>query len=100
MSKPIITLENCPQTVEVTIRQQPRKHRLIIHLVNFTGEMTRPIESVVALKNIKVTLHRFTEYERAKALWLEKNLSLEKNGDSLTFEVPLVQEYEAIVLEA
>jgi hypothetical protein len=75
-------------------------HRLIIHLVNFTGEMTRPIESVVALKNIKVTLHGFTEYKSARALWLEKDLSLEKNDGALTFEVPLVQEYEAIVLEA
>lgn len=99
MAKALISLENCPRSVEVTLRYQPKNDRLIIHLVNFTGEMTRPMESVLTLKDIKITLHGFAEYQSAKALWLNQNLSLKKNGDSLIFAIPLLREHEAIVLE-
>ncbi|MEM3590688.1 MAG: beta-galactosidase trimerization domain-containing protein [Candidatus Bathyarchaeia archaeon] len=99
MAKTLVTLENCPSSVEVTLRYQPKKDRLIVHLVNFTGEMTRPIESPIALKDIKVALHGFRKYRSAKALRLNQSLNLEESNDTLNFTIPFIQEYEAIVLE-
>lgn len=99
MAEPLITLENCPSSVEVTIRQQPYKGRTLVHFVNFTAEMTRPIESVVALKDIDVTLHGFDGFGRAKALWLGEELDLKDVEDGVRFTVPTLKEYEVVALE-
>jgi len=99
MSKVLVTLENCPTSVEVTLRHQPGKGRLLVHLVNFTGEMTRPMESVVTLRDVAVTLHRFQGLKKAKALRLGKELSLEDVNGDVKVVLPLLKEYEVITLE-
>jgi len=99
MARKLITLENCPRSVEVTLRQQLNNRRLIVHLVNFTGEMTRPIESIVPIRNIKITVHGFSELRYAKALWLKESLSVEQKSQEVTFTLPLLKEYEIVSLE-
>jgi hypothetical protein len=99
MSKVLVTLGNCPTSVEVTLRHQPGKGRLLVHLVNFTGEMTRPMESVVTLRDVAVNLHGFQGLKRAKALWLGKELSLEDVNGDVKVILPFLKEYEVITLE-
>ncbi len=99
MAKPLVTLENCPRSVEVTLRHQPEKGRLMVHLVNFTAEMTRPMESIIPLKGVNVTLHGFTGLKRAKALWANRGLSLKETELDVSFTLPVLQEYEVIALE-
>ncbi len=99
MAKPLVTLENCPRSVEVTLRHQPQKRRLMVHLVNFTAEMTRPMESIIPLKDVNVTLHGFTGLKHAKALWINRDLNLKETKLGVTFTLPVLQEYEVIALE-
>jgi len=99
MSKPLVTLSNAPQSVEVTVRRQLEKNRILIHLVNFTGEMTRPMESVVPIRDVEVIVHGFRICGRAKALRLGKDLEIKPNEDSASFIIPIIQEYEVIVLK-
>ena len=99
MARKLITLENCPRSVEVTLRQQLNNKRLIVHLVNFTGEMTRPIESTVPIRNIKITVHGFPELRHARALQLGESLPVEQRSQDVTFTLPLLKEYEIISLE-
>jgi hypothetical protein len=99
MARKLITLENCPRSVEVTLRQQLNNNRLIVHLVNFTGEMTRPIESTVPIRNIKITVHGFPELRHARALQLGESLPVEQKSKDVTFTLPLLKEYEIISLE-
>ncbi|MFA5865047.1 MAG: beta-galactosidase trimerization domain-containing protein [Phycisphaerae bacterium] len=54
---PKIRLTNVPQSVEISIRKQGEK-RLIIHLINFTGAMQRPITQIIPLYNVEL---EFTE---------------------------------------
>src|SRR5438034_3240848 len=51
-----VELLNAPGSVEVVVRAQG-DDRTLVHLVNFTGDMTRPIRSVVPLPNVKVRIH-------------------------------------------
>lgn len=99
MVRNLVSLENCPTSVEVTLRHQPDKGRLLVHLVNFTGEMTRPMESVITLNDIDITLHGFKGLRRAKALWTGRELKLDKVEAGMKFRVPVLKEYEVLALE-
>ncbi|MEM0327131.1 MAG: beta-galactosidase trimerization domain-containing protein [Thermoproteota archaeon] len=99
MSRRLVTLENCPQSVEITLRYQHGKRRLVMHLVNFTGEMTRPIESIIPIRDLRISLHGFKSIRRAKALRLNMELALEYAGEDVAFKLPILREHEAIVLE-
>jgi hypothetical protein len=100
MSRKLVTLDDCPQTVEVTLRHQPDKRRILIHLVNFTGEMTRPIESTLLIRNLKIVLHGFDKPRYAKALRLNMELDWEEVDQNVALKLPVLQEYEVIVLES
>lgn len=70
-----------------------------MHLVNFTGEMTRPIESIMPMRDLRISLHGFKSIKRAKALRLNMELLLENAGEDVSFRLPILREYEVIVLE-
>lgn len=99
MSRSLVTLENCPQSVEITLRHQHSKRRLVMHLVNFTGEMTRPIESIMPIRDLRICLHGFKSIRHAKALRLNMELVLENTGGDVAFKLPILREHEVIVLE-
>ncbi|MCC6392975.1 MAG: beta-galactosidase trimerization domain-containing protein, partial [Bryobacterales bacterium] len=86
-----VRVENAPGSVEVVVRRQD--NRLLVHLVNFTGEMTRPIRRIVPLPNVRVTVEG--KYSKARSLWTGQALPV-RNG-SVT--VPSLQEYDVIVFE-
>ena len=98
VAKMLVSVGNCPSSVEIVLRGQPPKARLLVHLVNFTGEMTRPMESVVAVRDLKLTLH-FEGLERAKALCIGKELDLQQTEDGPTLSIPRLEEYEVVALE-
>jgi hypothetical protein len=50
-----IALE-APSTVQAVLRQQRPKRRVLLHLVNATGEMARPLTGILALERLAVTL--------------------------------------------
>jgi hypothetical protein len=85
-------LENVPSSVEVVLRSQNGGKRKLLHLVNFTGEMTRPITTTVPLRDVRVTLPGVT-----KAYTLMHPQTLPVAGGVVT--IPRVDQYEVLVLE-
>ncbi len=93
-----VTVENLPGTVEVVVRSQNGGRRKLIHLVNFTGEMTRPIRHVLPVQNARITL-RFNA-SKARALWSGKDLPLTRDAAGrISITVPRVDEYEVVAVE-
>lgn len=100
LAPPPVVLENAPASVEVVLRSQQDGKRLLLHLINFTGEMTRPIQQVVPLENVRVVLHCVREPRKVFALVRPGMIKAEKSRDgALRFLVPRVDEYEVVVIE-
>ncbi len=97
---PPVLLENAPSSVEVVLRSQQQGKRLLLHLVNFTGEMTRPIQRITPLQDVGVTLSGWREARRVYTLVNPLEIQARIVGDNaLHFVLPRVAEYEVVVIE-
>ena len=99
LAPPSVTLENAPGSLEIVLRSQAQG-RLLVHLVNFTGEMTRPIRRILPIDNLGVTLRGYGPFGGAHTLIGKQHLLLRTDGDgAVSFHVPHLDEYEVVVLE-
>ncbi len=95
-----VEVSNIPGSVEVVWRSQQNGRRKLLHLVNFTGEMTRPITRVLPARDVVVTLPAGESATKAYTLVHPQPLALNKDSQSrVTVSVPRVDEYEVIVFE-
>jgi hypothetical protein len=86
--------------VELVVRTQEGGTRTLVHLVNFTGAMTRPIQQIVPIHDIGVTLAPEVHASRAYTLWDHHPIRLSHTNDGkLHAIIPQLNEYEVLVLE-
>ena len=97
VTDPYLTIENAYETVEVILRMHTECE--LLHFVNYTGAMSRPIQSVIACRGILVKLRKNTPVKRVYALWSEQELAFEQKNGVLSFSVDLCGVYEVIVIE-
>jgi len=94
LSKPIITLENTPSSVEVNLRK--KENSIFLYLINFTSEMKRPIQRIIPCSNLKVNLFLKEKVRNVKSLWSKKNLKFSQRGNSVSFVLPALEDYDVI----
>jgi hypothetical protein len=82
--------------VEATLRKKNGQNAWLVHLVNFTGEMKRPIDRVTPVRDLRITLHGVPGAETAKALVAGTELETERRNGSLSCVLPELNEYEVI----
>ena len=80
--------------VEITYRKSVRSGKELIHLVNFTGSMSRPINKVIPLADGELIINK--PFKTATALVAGKKLKKTQNGSLI---LPEIQEFEVIELE-
>jgi hypothetical protein len=95
-----VAVENAPGSVEMVVRTQNDQQRTLVHLVNFTGEMTRPIRHIIPVSDVRITLGSAIHASKAFTLWDRQsvNLTRSKSGQ-LQAVIPRLNEYEVLVLE-
>jgi hypothetical protein len=95
-----VVLENAPRSVEVVLRSQQAGQRLLLHLINYTGEMARPIRRVVPLQNVRVSVRTPGEVKNVYTLMRPQVLRPRRvDGQQVEFLLPRIAEYEVVVLE-
>ncbi len=98
LSSPLVHLQNCPTSVEITMRTR-EPDTLLIHLVNFTGEMTRPIESVTPVHDVEVKLNGFHNLKSARSISPSRpSRDLEPLGNN-QLKLDLESEYKMVIME-
>jgi len=97
--QPIISVSGAPQTVEVVVRKKPSTGSLIVHLVNYTGEMERPTRKVLPCRDIHLKLKtRFTP-SQVKALRANQELKFKASDGDTETVLPKLKVHEAIVFQ-
>ena len=89
---------NAPSTVEVEAYYQKDFSRYIIHLINTTGDMQRPIKEVIPIRNIKVSL-KAKEVKKVYQLGNRKDVSFAYGEGKIEFVIPELRLYEVVVIE-
>jgi hypothetical protein len=98
LSSPI-RISNAPGSVEVVLRSQEKGSRWLLHLVNATGEMTRPIQNIVPVQGIAVTFPSDRPVNKVTAIRSGQSLPVTKEGQVQTITLPTLNEYELLVVE-
>jgi hypothetical protein len=100
LAPPTVALGEAPSSIEVVLRSQENGKRWLLHLVNFTGEMTRPIRKIVPLRDIRVRLAPEAAPKNARTLRGGAALALKRGAaGEVEFVIPKLDEYEVVVIE-
>jgi len=97
---PEVRVEGAPGSVEVVLRSQNQGKRWLVHLVNYTGGMTRPIQEITPLHDVRISLPASRTFRRAFTLYHPQTLALTKDAKGRQHvSLPKLEEYEVVVLE-
>jgi len=90
-----------PETVEVALSRQADKKRYILHFINYTGEMARPLSTIIPISDIRVVLKGLDlqRIRTARTLVGKVELALKVIDGKPCFSLPKLDWYEAVILE-
>lgn len=95
---PMMIETDCPPTVEIEPRWNAQKDQILIHLVNNTGDMQRPIAQIITLRDLCIRL-KCQSVKSIKALRAGVDLPSVYNDGWAEFTLPELDLYELIVVE-
>ncbi|MBI4024733.1 MAG: hypothetical protein HY360_07100 [Verrucomicrobia bacterium] len=85
---------DAPGSLAIEVREQ--KGRTLVHLVNVTSDMKRPMGQIVPLYDVPIAMR--SKATRAKCLRSGQPLRLKRKGNRVCFRVPKIRDYEIVVL--
>jgi hypothetical protein len=88
---------NAHPLVEITLMNQSREGRTLVHLVNLSGHSGTAYFSPVEMRDIRVEVRH--DFSRARSVSLEKPLEVVRDGPCGSVILPLLNAYDVVVLE-
>lgn len=90
---------NAPGTVEIELRTQNDGKRVLVHLVNNTGDMIRPVTQLLPIYDLKIQI-RMPEASRAYRLSNKKAVPFTCEGRWVNLSIDKLTDYEVIAIES
>jgi len=90
---------NAPAGVHISITFQRQKNRMLVHLINYIGSNRRPITQTLSLHDIKISISKKDPPARVYLLSGLTPIPFQYESGRVHFSVPVLNHYEAIVLE-
>jgi len=99
--RPRLEIGNAPDTLEVTLRRNREKGLYLLHLVNFSGDMIRPMRTIRPCRNIDIRIRNVPKVRRVGTVVSGggRALKFRTEKGKLCFRVPRVNEYEIVAVE-
>jgi beta-galactosidase GanA len=97
MSELPVKLENAPSSVEISIRK--KASTIFLYLINFTSEMKRPIKRIIPCSNIGAEVVINGDVSKVTALWSATELEFTRKKNSISFKLPLLEDYEVVRID-
>jgi hypothetical protein len=88
---------NAHPLVEMTLMNQPKRNRTIVHLVNMSGHSGTAYFSPLPMRDIEVQVEG--RFQRAHSARLNRPLQLSAAGAYTRFSLPQLEAYDAVVLD-
>jgi hypothetical protein len=92
-SEPFISI-GAPSSIEVNVRQ--KGNSVFLYLINFTSEMKRPVQRIIPCTNIQIDILLPKKAKSLKAICLQKNLEFTNTENSISFVLPVIEDYEVL----
>ena len=98
---PELSVEGVFESCAVTLREQREEKRLLVHFVNYTGQMRRPIDRTIPCRDVAVTLRTPSPDAVTSVTLLGSGeaLPFEKNADGIRFRIPEVGTYAVAAVQ-
>jgi len=93
----LVELLDAPQTIDLTLRRKGTD-QLLIHLINFSGNMQRPITEIAPVTGLILQV-RVPRVRSATALIARKDLRCETTEDGVKIRLPRLDTYEVLLCE-
>ncbi|WP_257348947.1 beta-galactosidase trimerization domain-containing protein [Pseudalkalibacillus decolorationis] len=85
------------ESIHVSLRKQ-QDDRIMLHLINYSGSMTRPITEVIPITDIQIEFEIEEPIQSVKTLKLNEQLSYHQNYQKVNIELPILNEYEVVII--
>jgi hypothetical protein len=89
---------NAHSSVEMVLSAQEKSKRLMLHLINLSGQTQNNYMDAIPMSSIEVSV--MGKYMTARTRDGQKDLDVKHTNDRTEFTVPVLKEYEVIVLES
>ena len=90
---------DAPPSVHISVTRQDAVGRTVLHLVNYCGGYRRPITHTQPVPDIRISVRVDGVASRARLLRTGSEIPMELKDGRVVVTVPVVEEYEAVVLE-
>lgn len=94
--EPLALLEAPSSAVEITIRRQVQSGEWQVHLLNYTGEMERPIKRIIPLQDLTLKLRTASDPARVTALRAGLDLPFRREGAYAVIQLGHLGHHELI----
>jgi hypothetical protein len=89
---------DAPGWIEITLHRQRKRNRLILHLVNHSGQDGKEVREPVTISDINLRI-RAGELNSVRSTKLECKLETERRGPFLSFVLPRLELMDLLVIE-
>lgn len=94
-----IRVENAYESMIVELHRHRETGGMLVHFVNYTGHMQRPISSVIECRDIGVAIRCGCAPSAVRATRAQVDLPFSWDGGLVRFTVPRVAEFEVVSVE-
>jgi hypothetical protein len=98
LARPVLRIKNgAAGALEISVRRQ--LNRTLLHLVNYNGDMTRPIERIAPLENLEIEFFPTQAIQSVTNAVSGQKIQFNNHEKSISFTIRKIEIYALIVLE-